>query len=200
MLRVPGRLRRRLGSSPARDCRPARPTPSRTAGAPTADLVRPSRLPRARCGKGFVLKYAWRRLRVGLRGAPRRQGTGLYSGTRQDYAKSGTDRGEASRTMVDTRASRNSAGPTATASFPCATSRARNAAAPRPGRNTTSCQRWKRTGTSPSHPSAYPLNHVVLVKELQLGRRSSHSYRLKILLVPCPGNFKAVPEQSGALL
>ena len=165
MLRVPGRLRRRLGSSPARDCRPARPTRCRTAGAATADLVRPSHGPRARCGKGFALRYASRRRRGWLRGAPRCQGTGRDSGTRQHWKKTETDRRETA-TRTDQREPS-----TATVPCPSAASRAHRRATPGPARNTTSCQRWKRTGTSPSHPSASPLNHVVLVKELQLGRR-----------------------------
>jgi hypothetical protein len=169
---------------------------SRTAGVTTADLVRPSRGPRARCGKGFVLKYASRRRRGWSRGAPRRQGTGQYAGTRQDGEKSGIDRREAA-TRTEKARRTDSSTSTASPSSPYARSRARRSAAPRPWRNTTSCQRWKRTGTSPSHPSASPLNHVVLIKELQLGRRPLHSYRLKILLVLSPGTIGGCPGTVG---
>jgi hypothetical protein len=35
-------------------------------------------------------------------------------------------------------------------------------------------------GNKPISPLSAPLNHVVLINELQLGRRSSHSHRPKI--------------------
>jgi hypothetical protein len=117
-----------------------------------AGRVRPRSGPRARCGRGFALKYASRRRREFPRGAPRRQGTGPCSSTRQ--CGLAMEAGRAERTTTRGRAHTS----TTTSRATCHP-QTREAW----GRKTksTSCQRWKRTGTSPSHPSASPLNRIV---------------------------------------
>jgi hypothetical protein len=112
-----------------------------------AGRVRPRSGPRARCGRGFALKYASRRRRKFPRGAPRRQGTGPCRSTRQNCVRSWN--GTAARASA--------------ASIRSATGGAKCACSPWTEWKSTSrqCQWWKRTGTNPSHPSASPLNRIV---------------------------------------
>ena len=157
-----------------------------------AGHVQPSLGPHARCGRGFALMYASRRHGGCPRGAPRRQGTGPCSSTRQIGLERRGDRQERGTTDQSAHAS---------TTFRRTARRAGPMAACEKT-NWTSCQRWKRTGTSPSHPSASPLNRIVLSNELQLGRRST-KYRPKdssccasvaAVTVPAPSAASGAPS------
>ena len=145
--------------------------------------VRPSPSPRARCGRRFALMYASRRRRGSARGAHRRQGTGPCGSTRQNWGRNGErQRGEP------------------TVAWSRATAAARRAESRWRSTEPTSCQRWKRTGSIPSHPSASPLNPrcVSVSKERQLGRRRYGSCRLKNSCVPASGPAGAALDRPAA--
>jgi hypothetical protein len=142
---------------------------SRTAGVQTAVRVRPPLGPRARCGRGFALMYASRRRRGFPRDAPRRQGTGPCRSTRQIWMRGWDGLTGGTRPRDASASGTASSVRTARTLRRCATTRERSTASRCPETSSTSCQRWKRTGTSPSHPSASPLNrNVSQLKELHL--------------------------------
>ena len=147
-----------------------------------AGRVRPRSGPRARCGRGFALKYASRRRRGFPRGAPRRQGTGPCRSTRQNcvrsWSESGrSDEGERGEMSVWFGTRRSTVIPSATGARPARARRDRNEVGMVP--------MVEANGSKPISPLSVAAEpHCVSIKELQLGRRAFNQSRLKIRSVP----------------